>query len=143
MSKEAIDGAVLAESSEVLRINLDKAATLAFEQMTKALKEESYVRITPSKFVSFLMRFYFERYFDKDREILSSEFFDSKEFVANELKKTKDGTDVAALLEQSMRKLRRMQELKSQKGHLRQRAAIGPCEAKANAKGQKDESALV
>ncbi len=114
MSKEAIDGAVLAESSEVLRINLDKTAIAALEQMTKALKEESYVRITPSKFISFLTRFYFERYFDKDREILSSEFFDSKEFVANELKKTKDGTDVATLLEQSMRKLRRMQELKSQ-----------------------------
>ncbi len=100
----------------VLRVALDNEAVHAFESMAHSLKAESYVRLTPSKFISFLTQFYFQHYFEKDRELLASEFFDSKEFVAGELKKVRSVSEIEAVLEQSMRKVRRMQELKIKGG---------------------------
>lgn len=101
------------EAQSVLRIVLDAEAIRAFESMSQSLKAESYVRLTPSKFISFLTRYYFQNYFENDRELLTSEFFDSKDFVENELKKVKDPSEIEAVLEQSMRKVRRMQDLKT------------------------------
>jgi len=100
----------------VLRVALDSEAIRAFESMVQSLKAESYVRLTPSKFISFLTQFYFQHYFEKDRELLASEFFDSKEFVAAELRKVRDASEIEGVLEQSMRKVRRMQELKTKGG---------------------------
>ena len=105
------------EATQVLlRVALDKEAVLAFESMAQSLKDESHVRLTPSKFIGFLTQFYFNNYFEKDRELLASEFFDSKEFVATELKKVRNASEIESVLEQSMRRLRRMQELKTKGG---------------------------
>lgn len=133
---------VIAEESAtqtVLRVALDENAMRAFEDMVQSLKAESYVRLTPSKFISFLTYFYFQNYFEKDRELLTSEFFDSKDFVAQELKKIKDPKEMEAALELTMRKVRKMQELKDKAG----RSKRGSHRlAKSNAKSHKVENGL-
>ena len=57
-------------SNDVLRVALDKDAALAYERMSEALKEESFVKLTPSKFVSFLTNLFFLKYFEKDKRLI-------------------------------------------------------------------------
>lgn len=123
----------------VLRVALDEKAMRAFEGMAQSLKSESYVRLTPSKYISFLTCFYFQNYFEKDRELLISEFFDAKDFVAQELKKVKDPEGMEAALELTMRKVRKMQELKDKVGRSKRGSRRV---AKFNAKSHKKEDGL-
>ena len=98
-------------ASEAVRVVLDREASLSFDRMAQALRAEGSVRLSPSKLVSFVVQLFFSNHFDKDKEILLGECFDSKAFIESELKKA-DPSEVGAVLERAMLKVRRMQELK-------------------------------
>jgi hypothetical protein len=99
------------EASE-LRVVLDKTAALAYERMAEALRADGFVKLVPSKLSSFIIQVFFQNYFETDKELLLSEFFDSKAYVENELKRAGDSSKVGEILERSMLKVRRMQEIK-------------------------------
>lgn len=100
-----------ASASEAVRVVLDRDASLSFDRMAQVLRNEGSARLSPSKLVSFIVQLFFASHFDKDKEILLGEFFDSKAFVEGELKKA-DPSEIGVVLERAMLKVRRMQELK-------------------------------
>lgn len=109
---EALGTTPEASASEAVRVVLDRMASLSYERMARILREEGSIRLPPSKFVSFLVTYFFSSYFEKDKELLLGEFFDSKAYVENELKKATDPSEVGAILEHVMLKVRRMQEIR-------------------------------
>jgi hypothetical protein len=101
-----------ASASAALRIVLDKDASIACDQMIQALKSEGPIRLSSSKLASFVLARFFSLYFEKDKDLLLAEFFDSKCFVEEELRKATGSSDVSGILERTTLKVRKMQELK-------------------------------
>lgn len=109
---QAVDAAT--ETRELLRVALDKKATHAHDSMAGVLKTQEFVKLSPSRFVSFVITHFFENYFEKDKELIVSEFFDAKEFIADEMSKVKDPAMVDEVLKMAMNRIQKMQALKKQ-----------------------------
>jgi hypothetical protein len=80
-------------TKQELRIVLDAGATDALNMMVQALKSEiATVKIHPSHFVSFLVADFFQSHFEKDKQVLVAEFFDSDSYFDAARKKAR-GSD--------------------------------------------------
>ena len=89
-----------------LRIGLDPKATSSYRAMVQKLKSENqYIKLSPSKFISFIVSRYFEGQFEKDITVLDHYFFNSKEFLAEELPKAKTPEEVKEVLQKVMQGL--------------------------------------
>lgn len=91
-----------------LRVVLDSAATEAYEAMVARMKEDTAtIKVSPSRFVSFLVSDFFLAHFEKDKIILIAEFFDSDSFYEAARKKAKGAANyedqLAGALEQAQK----------------------------------------
>lgn len=112
-----------------LRVLLDPVAQQNFETMASKLRgTEPHIKFNASQFVSFVVTDFFQTYFEKDFEVLVARFFDSKEYVASELRKAKDSSEMSQILSQSMLKVQQMDSLKNRgiKAHRRKQKTLNP-----------------
>ena len=100
-------------TKQELRIVLDAAATRAFNLMVQALKAEmATVKIHPSQFISFLVADFFQSHFEKDKQVLVAEFFDSDSYFDAARKKARGSVDYE---EQVATALAEAQKIKSKR----------------------------
>lgn len=64
--------------------------------------ENEHVKVSPSRYVSFVMKRYFDHYFENDLKFIARHFFDSKDYLASELRKAKSSDELRAALEKFM-----------------------------------------
>jgi hypothetical protein len=99
-----------------LRIVLNGDATSAYDSMADSLKGEEFVKFNPSRFVSFIVCQFFKLHFEKDKDLLISEFFDPKEFITGEMRKVKDPALMDQVLKSALDKLKKVQTNKKYSG---------------------------
>lgn len=117
--------------SKELRIALSAEATQVYEKMVDLLKKEiPTIKLQPSQVVSFLVIDFFAAHFEKDKDILIAEFFDSDAYYQAARKKAKGSPEYEDLM------ARALSEAKSIKGKKRRQAA-----AKSN-KTHKDDDGM-
>ncbi len=115
-------------TKQELRIVLDAAATSAFNMMVQVLKSEmATVKIHPSQFVSFLVADFFQSHFEKDKQALVAEFFDSDSYFDAARKKARDSDDYE---EQMATTLAEAQKIKSKRRRKATNAAASNPKAK-------------
>lgn len=108
-------------SGPELRVVLDAEASLAVEEMISILKSEmSALHIRKHQFVSFIVLNFMEAYFNKDKEVLIAEFFDSDAFHEGERQKAKGNDNYEELLEESIKLARK---IRSKRRRLTSRAS--------------------
>ena len=113
---EAINQPEEGSPKESLRILLDDVAAKDCEWMESELKSQgSHIKLTSSKFISYLVKDYKNNYFSKNKKKLSKVFFDSKEFIAAELKKAQTPEAVEQILKMAMKNIAKGQASKKRK----------------------------
>lgn len=114
---------------EILRIALDKKATQDFAMMVHRLKaENSYVKVHPSAFVSFLVSDFYSTYFEKDLGTLVAEFFDSKSYHEAQLQRAKSQGEFEKVMSESLEAIRKI-KAKTRRGGQKRKSK--PTRAKA------------
>lgn len=120
----------LNQKEKELRIVLNAAATSAFETMVARLKEEmSTIKIQASHFVSFLVTDFMEAHFEKDKDILIAEFFDSDAYHESERKKAKGKENYEELMADALERAKRIKGKRRRK-YVRKGTQTPPSETK-------------
>lgn len=118
--------------SKELRIALSPEATQVYDKMADLLKKEiPTIKLHPSQVVSFLVMDFFAAHFEKDKDVLIAEFFDSDAYYQAARKKAKGSPNY----EDRMAKA--LTEAKAIKGKKRRQSA-----AKSN-KTYKDNEGMI
>jgi hypothetical protein len=82
-----------------LRVVIDAESALAYEIMVQRIKEVvPTIKVHPSQFVSFLVSDYYLAHFEKDKDILIAEFFDSDSFYQAQRKQAKGQSNFEELM---------------------------------------------
>lgn len=93
----------LSKSKKEIRIVLTPEAAIASEAMVARLKEVMpTVKLTPSSFVSFLVQDYFATHFEKDKDIIIAEFFDSDAYFEAARKKARGSAKYEELMAKAL-----------------------------------------
>lgn len=111
--------------SKELRIALSSEATQVYEKMVDLLKKEiPTIKLLPSQVVSFLVMDFFTAHFEKDKDVLIAEFFDSDAYYQAARKKAKGSPEYDDLMAKALveakgikGKKRRLAATKSNKTH--------------------------
>lgn len=118
--------------SKELRIALTPEATCVYYKMVDFLKKEiPTIKLLPSQVVSFLVMDFFTAHFEKDKDVLIAEFFDSDAYYQAARKKAKASPDYEDLMAKALA------EAKAVKGKKRRQSA-----AKSN-KTYKDNEGMI
>lgn len=89
--------------SKELRIALSSEATLVYEKMVDLLKKEiPTIKLHPSQVVSFLVMDFFVAHFEKDKDILIAEFFDSDAYYQAARRKAKGSPEYEDLMAKAL-----------------------------------------
>lgn len=92
---------------ECLRVALDRVAAQSYLNMVERLKaENTFIKIQPSQFVSFLVADFFKTYFEKDLAVLVAEFFDSDSYYESERHKARGAANYEEALETALARAR-------------------------------------
>jgi len=92
-----------------LRIVLNPSATRAFEMMLARLRAEMpTIKVQASNFVSFLVTDFLEAHFERDKEVLIAEFFDSDAFHEAERRKAKGHENYEELMAEALERAKRI-----------------------------------
>lgn len=92
--------------SESGRVILDQEARAALDRMYEDLKtQETWIRLTPSKLVSFIVEQYARVSFANDREAIVKRHFNSKEYLKNVIRGVRSSEDVEEALKNALLKV--------------------------------------
>lgn len=101
---------------KALRVVLDEDATNAFFKMTEEMKlNNPCIKVSPSAFVSFLVRDFSETYFKKDIEIFISEFFDSKKYYNEQMKRVSSKENFESVMKNTLSTLKKIHSKRRRK----------------------------
>ena len=85
------------------RIVLDKSSMKSVEEMIGKVKEEGqFVKINPSKLVSWIVSWFFKCKFEREKARIIQEHFNGKEYLKNILQDTKSNEDVERALKEAL-----------------------------------------
>ncbi len=95
------------KTSESGRVILDQGTKEMLIKMVLELKaQESCIRLSPSKFVCWIIGRYFEHMFANDQEAIIKAHFNSKEYLRKTINTVGSESDLATVLEDMLYKIR-------------------------------------
>ena len=93
------------EQNRVARVLLNRNAKTSTNKMMELLKTENkFIKVNPSKLVSWIVNRYFQNYFIKDKKLVVDAHFNSKEYLLSVIKDSNNESD----LKQVMKTLERV-----------------------------------
>ncbi len=99
-----------------LRVVLDAESSLAYEAMVQRVKEVvPTIKVHPSQFVSFLVSDFYLAHFEKDRDVLVAEFFDSDSFYQVQRKQAKGKVNFEDLMAKALEQAQKYKSKKRRK----------------------------
>lgn len=102
--------------SKELRVVLDSEAALAYEAMIHRIKEVvPTIKVHPSQFVSFLVSDFYLAHFEKDKDVLIAEFFDSDSFYQAQRKQAKGQVNFEEIMAQALEQAQKYKSKKRRK----------------------------
>jgi len=88
------------------RVILDEGAKQALSSMYEEIKIESCVKITPSRLASWIIYDFYENYFEKRKNKIKKDHFNSKEYLKKVVQNIEEGSDIEAVLKSTLSKLK-------------------------------------
>jgi hypothetical protein len=77
------------------RIGLNLEATALIESAVNELKQsKKFIRVNEAKLVSEIIRRFFDKYYEKDKELLEKAFFDQKSYLQNIIQKSNSNQEL-------------------------------------------------
>lgn len=91
---------------KMVRAAFNGEAKTAHDEMLIQLKSSGkYIKINTSKLVAWIILRYFEKYFNKEKEIIIKEHFDSKEYLLSAVKTASTNEELTELLKDTLGKV--------------------------------------
>lgn len=112
------------QEKDILRVALDSEATRAFKSMEQRLTSENqHVSFHPSAFVSYLVKDFYQTYFDRDVGILVAEFFDSKSYYEEQVRQARANGNFEEVMAQAIAAIKRIKNRKRGKQGRKRKAS--------------------
>jgi hypothetical protein len=90
-----------------MRVLLDDEAQGALVTMMEALKTDGdYIRINPSRLASWIVKRFKRDYFERNKDLISQDHFNSKEYLKNVAKNISDSDDLEKVLRETILQLK-------------------------------------
>jgi len=96
------------EIKNIARVLLNNEAKSSLNKMMELLKAENkFIKVNPSKLVSWILQSYAERYFSKEKEQIVKDHFNSKEYLKHVTQRISSEDDLEAILKVALDKVRK------------------------------------
>ena len=90
-----------------MRVLLDDEAQGALVVMMEALKTDGdFIRINPSRLTSWIVKKFKRDYFERNKDLISQDHFNSKEYLKNIAKNISDSDDLEKVLRETILQLK-------------------------------------
>jgi len=107
------------KNSKQARIILDTDAHMELASILSVLKaEKEFVKITPSKLVSWIIKTYAKKYFARDKKQIVKDHFNSKEYLKHVTKGLNPDDDLESVLKLALDKVRQNTVKPTRKKHI-------------------------